>query len=202
MADSALETGNAGCGAFPVVVIVATLFLSIIALLVVLKRCLKFAPQGFAIIRSGMGGTRVSFRTMMVFPVIHYMERIDISLKKIPIVRTMEFGLLCKDQLRIDASFQFFVQIIPTPDDVLRVVQTLGSRRAGDAEELTEVFGAKFTETLKSTAFRFEREKLLEDPTLLKDETMRAIGKDLNGFMLVDIVNEHLSPTPELSRPV
>ncbi|MEM6297685.1 MAG: flotillin family protein, partial [Bacteroidota bacterium] len=41
----------------------------------------KKASQGQALVRTGTGGVKVSFNGMMVFPVFHRLEVMDISLK-------------------------------------------------------------------------------------------------------------------------
>ena len=60
-------------------------------------KCLRKVPQGSAIIRNGMGGTKVSFDRDIVIPILHIVEAMDISVKRIEIDRSGEDGLICKE---------------------------------------------------------------------------------------------------------
>ena len=69
---------------------------------------LRKVPQGTALIKTGQGGTEVSFDKMMVVPVLHIVEMMDISVKRIEIDRSGVDGLICKDNIRADIKVAFF----------------------------------------------------------------------------------------------
>ena len=77
----------------------ALLAVGIVAMFV---NCYHKVEQGSALIRNGVGGTRVSFGGMLVFPVIHRYELMDISVKRIEIDRMNTDGLVCKDNMRAE----------------------------------------------------------------------------------------------------
>ena len=79
--------------------------------------------QGTALVRNGLGGTKVSFGGMMVLPVVHRAERMDISVKRIEIYRHGEDGLICQDNIRADIKVAFFVRVNKTVQDVEQVAQ-------------------------------------------------------------------------------
>ena len=89
-------------------VILLVLFLGICALIV---RCWHKVSQGSAIVRNGMGGTKVSFCGMVIIPVLHKAELMDISVKRIEIDRSGEDGLICADNIRADIKVCFFVRV-------------------------------------------------------------------------------------------
>ena len=60
--------------------LVVLLFVGVLAMLV---KCYHKVEQGSALIRNGLGGTRVSFGGMVIFPIIHRREMMDISVKRI-----------------------------------------------------------------------------------------------------------------------
>ena len=82
------------------------LFIGIISSLIKMYR---MAVLGEALVRTGMGGTKVSFSGMFVVPVLHKLEIMDITLKTIMISRTANEGLVCKDNMRADIKVTFFV---------------------------------------------------------------------------------------------
>ena len=58
--------------------------------------------KGTALIRTGIGGTKIEFNGILVWPVFHRVETMDISLKRIEIDRTVNNGLICQDNMRAD----------------------------------------------------------------------------------------------------
>lgn len=154
------------------------------------------AQRGIALIRSGMGGIKVSFNGMNVIPVIQHMEKIDISVKRIEVDRTGKNGLICMDNLRADIKVVFFVRVNQTEEDVLRVAQAIGCERASSETAICSLFDAKFSEALKTVGKRFDFTSLYEDRDKFRDEILKVIGTDLNGFILDDAAIDFIEQTP------
>ena len=156
----------------------------------------KKIPQGKAIVRTGVGGGKVAFnKGMYVIPILHKMEIMDISVKKLQIDR-MEFdGLICKDNIRADIKVAFFVRVNKSVDDVLNVAQTIGTERASDVETLRNLFEAKFSEALKTVGKKFDFIELYEARREFRDEILNVIGTDLNGYILDDCAIDYLEQT-------
>ena len=97
----------------------------------------KKVPQGEALVRTGMKGTRVATeKGMYVVPVFHKVEIMDISVKKIQIERIAENGLLCKDNMRADIKVAFFVRVNNEVEQIKKVAQTVGCARASDISNI------------------------------------------------------------------
>ncbi len=156
----------------------------------------KKIPQGKAIVRTGVGGGKVAFnKGMYVIPILHKMEIMDISVKKLQIDR-MEFdGLICKDNIRADIKVAFFVRVNKSVEDVLNVAQTIGTERASDVETLRNLFEAKFSEALKTVGKKFDFIELYEARREFRDEILNVIGTDLNGYILDDCAIDYLEQT-------
>ena len=152
--------------------------------------------QGSALVRNGVGGTKVSFAGMFVFPVVHRAERMDISVKRIEIYRHGEDGLICQDNIRADIKVAFFVRVNKTAQDVEQVAQLLGCQRASEEQGLVELFDAKFSEALKTVGKQFEFVDLYNSRERFKDEILKIIGTDLNGYVLDDAAIDYLEQTP------
>jgi len=168
----------------------------IFAFFVVLSMFYKKIPQGKAIVRTGVGGSKVAFnKGMYVVPVFHRMEIMDISIKKIDIARMENDGLICKDNIRADIKVAFFVRVNKSVDDVINVAQNLGCDRASDPGTLKSIFEAKFSEALKTVGKKFDFIELYEARREFRDEILNIIGTDLNGYILDDCAIDYLEQT-------
>jgi flotillin len=156
----------------------------------------KKVPQGKAIVRTGYGGITVKFNAAIVVPVLHRMEWMDISIKKVEISRTGKEGLICKDNLRADIKVVFFVRVNPEVNDVSKVAQTIGVDRASHEETLNTLFEAKFSEALKTVGKRFDFVDLYDARERFRQEILNAIGTNLNGYHLDDAAIDYLEQTP------
>jgi flotillin len=156
----------------------------------------KKIPQGKAIVRTGVGGGKVAFnRGMYVIPILHKMEIMDISVKKLQIDRLEQDGLICKDNIRADIKVAFFVRVNKSVDDVLNVAQIIGTERASDIETLCILFEAKFSEALKTVGKKFDFIELYEARREFRTEILNIIGTDLNGYILDDCAIDFLEQT-------
>ncbi|GAA0562145.1 flotillin family protein [Chitinophaga japonensis] len=156
----------------------------------------KKIPQGKAIVRTGVGGGKVAFnRGMYVIPILHKMEIMDISVKKLQIERLENEGLICKDNIRADIKVAFFVRVNKNVDDVLNVAQIIGTERASDVDTLRNLFEAKFSEALKTVGKKFDFIELYEARREFRTEILNIIGTDLNGYILDDCAIDYLEQT-------
>lgn len=156
----------------------------------------KKIPQGKAIVRTGVGGGKVAFnRGMYVIPILHKMEIMDISVKKLQIDRLEQDGLICKDNIRADIKVAFFIRVNKNVDDVLNVAQVIGTDRASDIETLCILFEAKFSEALKTVGKKFDFIELYEARREFRTEILNIIGTDLNGYILDDCAIDFLEQT-------
>ena len=111
---------------FYISVVVVTLI--VIGALRMIFSCFHKVSQGSAMIRNGLGGSNVSFSGMVVFPIIHWSELMDISVRRIEVDRRGKEGLICKDNLRADVKVVFFVRVNNSPQSVLQVAQSIGGQ--------------------------------------------------------------------------
>ncbi|MCR9155348.1 MAG: flotillin family protein [Bacteroidetes bacterium] len=154
------------------------------------------ASQGQALVRTGVGGIKVSFNGLIVIPVLHKIEIMDISLNTITIERKGKDGLVCKDNLRADISVAFYVRVNEMQQDVKRVAQSVGCSRASSKDALRLLFDAKFSEALKTVGKKFEFVDLYNQRDEFRKEIIDIIGTDLNGYILDDAAIDFLEQTP------
>ena len=164
-------------------------------ILFVFSKFYRKVQQGQVIVRNGVGGTVVSFNGIIVVPVIHQAESMDISVKRVEIERQGSEGLICSDNIRADIKVAFFVRVNKTEADVLRVAQSVGCARASSQDMIRTLFDAKFSEALKTVGKHFEFTQLYNERDRFKDEIIKVIGTDLNGFALDDCAIDFLEQT-------
>lgn len=177
------------------IVIVAFVALILLSLILVLS-WYKKVPQGKVLVRTGWGNLKVSFNGMIVFPVLHKLEIMDISLKSVEVARLGKDGLICKDNMRADIKVVFFVRVNPKDNSVAKVAQTIGVARASAQETLNQLFDAKFSEALKTVGKQFDFVELYNSRERFKQEILNVIGQDLNGYELDDAAIDYLEQTP------
>ena len=178
------------------VVVVGAIVLFVIGILYLILTCYRKVEKGTALIRTGWGGTKVYFNAGYIVPILHRADHMDISLKRIEVDRTGRNGLICMDNMRADIKVAFFVRVNNATEDVLRVAESVGCERASSEPEIRALFDAKFSEALKTVGKRFEFTSLYEDRDTFRDEILKVIGTDLNGFVLDDAAIDFLEQTP------
>lgn len=176
--------------------IIGTIVVIIIGSIIVISTFYRKVTQGKALVRTGLGKTKVSLEGMYAVPVVHTIETMDISLKQVMISREGKDGLICKDNLRADIKVMFFVRVSPQKEEIGKVAQTIGCARASDPELLHTLFEAKFSEALKTVGKRFDFVDLYNSRNELKREILEVIGDDLNGYSLDDAAIDYLEQTP------
>jgi len=181
---------NIGFGVVIIVVVV------IVGIILMISKWYKKASQGKALVRTGVGGTKISFNGILVVPVLHRMEIMDISLKAIQIERRGAEGLVCRDNMRADIKVAFFIRVNKTLEDVIQVAQSVGCERSSDLQALNDLFDAKFSEALKTIGKKFDFVDLYNKRDDFREEIVNIIGTDLNGFVLDDAAIDYLEQTP------
>lgn len=167
----------------------------VIGLLVWIVSMYKKIIQGKVIVRTGAGGTKVFFNAGLVVPVLHKMEIMDISVKKLDVERIGVNGLICKDNIRADIKVTFFIKINKSTTDIINVAQTIGCERASEIDVLRNLFDAKFSEALKTVGKKFDFIELYEARSEFREEIISIIRTDLNGYVLDDCAIDDLEQT-------
>lgn len=177
-----------------VISIVACIIIAV-GILALFSRFYRKVDQGKVIVRNGVGGPVVAFGGVLIVPILHHVEVMDISVKRVEIAREGKDGLICKDNLRADIRVAFFVRVNQTKEDVLKVAQLLGCAKASDPATLMDFFDAKFSEALKTVGKKFDFVQLYTEREKFKDEILQIIGTDLNGYALDDAAIDYLEQT-------
>ncbi|GLX98291.1 flotillin family protein [Herbidospora sp. NBRC 101105] len=186
-----MDVISAGAG-----ILIAVVLIVVIALVIVVSRLFRKVEQGKALIVSKVRRVDVTFTGAVVLPVLHKAEFMDISVKTIEIERSGHEGLICRDNIRADIKITFFVRVNKTAEDVVKVAQAIGTARASDESTLQALFNAKFSEALKTVGKQLDFVDLYTQRDEFRDQIIRVIGTDLNGYSLEDAAIDYLEQTP------
>ncbi len=189
-----LQTVLAAVVAFLVLALAMALFLS--------RFYRKVGPDE-ALVRTGIGPMKiVTAGGLPVVPIVHSVETMDLTLKSFEIAREGAEGLICKDNIRADIRVAFFIRINNQESEMREVAESIGCRRASQVETLRELFDAKFSEALKTVGKQFEFVELYDKREQFKEQILKVIGTDLNGYKLDDAAIDYLEQTRlELLNP-
>ncbi len=179
-----------------VAVVGGLVVLVLLVAVLVLVRCYRRLDSGTALVIRGARGSRVSFNDAMVLPLVHRAETIDLTLKAVAVECHGKDGLTCRDSIRADVTATFHVRINRTAEDVLKVADTVGCARAGDLQLLRELLLPRFIETLQTVAKQLDFETLHARRDDYKDQVIEVVGRDLNGYMLEDVMVVEITQTP------
>ncbi len=177
-------------------IVAGGLFILLLGVFALIAKFYRKVEQGRALIVSKTKDVLVTFTGATVLPIVHKGEMMDISVKTIEIDRRGKDGLTCQDNIRADIKVTFFVRVGKTREDVLKVAQSIGCERASDQQTLEDLFIAKFSEGLKTVGKRLDFESLYKERDSFRDEIMKVIGEDLNGYSLEDAAIDFLEQTP------
>ncbi|WP_299312377.1 SPFH domain-containing protein [uncultured Aquimarina sp.] len=176
---------------------ISFIIILIIFYFIIFLKSYKKPKQGQAIVRSGLKGVQIGIhKGIFVIPVFHTLEYVDLTIKKINIEHKENEGIICKDFLRADINMNFYLKIQNTSDSILQVSTMIGCERTFDENQLKDIFQTKFSEAIKTIAFKFEYEELHHKQMEFRDEILLLIGTDLNGYVIDDFVIEYIKQTP------
>ena len=167
------------------------------------SRYKKVRGEGDALIVNGLERTRASLTGTFVWPVINQYEYMDITRKKISVVRSgkkdkdgEEYeGLHCRDNIRADLKVDFYIGVNHEEEDIVRVAKLFTAKEASNIERLKEHFQPKFSEALKTAVKQFEFEELLTNRRAFRDAVVTVIGSEMDGFKIYDVVIDKIDQT-------
>ena len=154
--------------------------------------CLKRARPGEVVVRSGFGGLVVTKDWLFCYPFLNDWDTMDISAKKLEVVRKGKEGLICQDKSRVDIEVSFYVRVMLEEHGIKEVAEAVGCEVASDPEFLRNLFEDKFLDCLAAAAMQMDSDKLHTERSRFREMIVNEIGEDLNGYLLEDVAISYL----------
>lgn len=169
---------------------VATVILGIIILISLIH---KKPPQGSVLIRTGFGGIKVAYDIgIFVIPILHRVEKIDITLKSFQLTQIPHLESKDRQQILINAIFA----VRPNKDKAsfVDVAQTFGAAFTFDKAAMQEYFAPKIIAAIKSVCWQLNANELMHDTDTARMKIISFLGLDLGGgYVLDDFIIESIS---------
>ena len=184
---------------FIVAIGVGTSLTMLVLFVVMIALCYRTVGPDKALIRCGAGEMQAKpgcAGGLWVIPMLHSVDVMDITVKRLLIELKGSQGLLCRDGTRIDCEAEFHLRIGVYSRDILEVAEAIGCQRAANLETLRELFDRKFTDALRQTASPFDANDLVTYTEYERylSHVLDSIGGDLNGYQLDDAAIAFLGP--------
>jgi flotillin len=171
------------------------------------SRYKKVKAAGTALIVIGYKNIFASKVGAFVWPVIHSHKMVDVTDKKIVIVRRgvrkgdekhgdrAYEGIHCKDNIRADLEVAFYIGLDDNLNNIVNLANKLGVDKIGNQNLLEEHFTDKFSEGLKTTVKQFDYEDLHTSRQIFRDKLKESLKDDLSGYRLLDVVIDKIDQT-------
>ena len=142
-----------------------------------LQRFYAKATLNLALVRTGFGGQRVILsRGCLSLPIIHQIQRVNMSAVSIEVARTGKEALLTADQLRADIEMEFEFQVLPSEQGVAAAAQSLGRRVERGSEGIEEIVRGPLVAAMQSAAAKKSLADLHRDQAILSEEVQSAVA--------------------------
>ena len=170
---------------------------AVVGFIIGLRAFFLKAKQGQALVRTGLGGTKVSFSGIFALPILHRLEVLDLTMKKIVVNRTGSESLCCKDDKLAEMKTVFYIQVNYTLDDVKYVSSTIGCDMTFDLPRLQSKFEPKFSQALEAVCRDFNAEDIYDSREQFMSKLLDYIGMELDGYVLSDFAITQIKPLPK-----
>lgn len=157
----------------------------------------KRASKDIALIRTGAGGQKVvTDGGILVIPVLHELQEVDLTTTKIDVRRQETDSLITSDKIRVDVTGLFHIRVAPNAESIGRAAQTLG-QRIGDKSAVRELLEGKLVSALRSAAAKMTMDDLHANRQDFINEVTTALKDELptNGFELEGVAITTLNQT-------
>lgn len=153
-------------------------------------------PQDSVLIINDMGqAPKIHFSGSVYCPLIYKKTVIKIKLISFKIELNNNKNLVFKDNGRANVCVMFNLKINETSEDVLKAVKAMGVRRISNQKTVSAFFYARFIEALRKVVEQTELVNLLQNQADFCDDIINTIGSDLNGYVLKEVIINHVEPT-------
>ena len=153
-------------------------------------------PQDSVLIINDMGQEpKIHFSGPVYCPLIYKKTVIKIKLISFKIELNNNKNLVFKDNEQANICVIFNLKVNETSEDVLKAVKAMGVKRISNQKAVSAFFDARFIEALRKVAEQTELVNLLQNQVDFLDGIINTIGSDLNGYVLKEVIINHVAPT-------
>jgi len=142
-----------------------------------LQRFYAKATLNSALVRTGFGGRRVILSGgCILLPILHQVQRVNMSAVSVGVARTGRDALLTEDQIRADIEMEFEFQVLPSEEGVAAAAQSLGRRIERGSEGIEEIVRGTLAAAMQNAAAMKSLAALHSNRADLTEEVQNAIA--------------------------
>lgn len=120
----------------------------------------RHSSKDQAFVRTGSGGEKVVMGGgALVIPIIHDITLVNMNAQPIEIRRAGETSLITKNKMRVDATAEFSVRVMPTKENVSLAARTFGDR-TGSTDRVRDVVQSRFVDAMSAVAAQMTMEEM------------------------------------------
>jgi uncharacterized membrane protein YqiK len=125
---------------------------SIGSFLLIASRFYQRCGADVALVRTGSGGNKVVIGGgIMVYPVLHQLQRVPLRSVKLSVERSSKNALITGDKIKANITTELYIKVEPIAEDVLAAARSFGERNM-DEHSIGELIEGKLTDALRSVA--------------------------------------------------
>ena len=183
---------------------VLALLLFLLTTLTVISRCYRRCGADEALVRTGSGGNKVVIGGgMLLFPVIHQLQRVSLRSVKLLVERSGKNALVTGDKIKANVTTELYIKVEPIAEDVLAAARSFGERNL-DGHAIGDLIEGKLTDALRSVAAIQTFMSLHGKRKEFAEHIQTALSEELkkNGLTLenVSITSFAMVPVKELDE--
>ncbi len=154
--------------------------------------CYKTPAPEQAFIITTLKTTKVFFNKIMIIPVLHRLDVVDLSVKSFTLERKEDDTIFSHDRKRVAIKITFFIKINDKEEDIKNIAQMIGTTRAANSETIRQLFEAKFLQALKTVVQALDFTQLYSHRDKFKEILLQEIGIDLHGYLIETLTIDYL----------
>ena len=160
----------------------------------------RHSSKDQAFVRTGSGGERVVMGGgALVIPIIHDITIVNMNAVPIEIKRAGENSLITNNKMRVDATGEFSVRVMPTQEAISLAARTFGERTAS-ADQMKEVVQGRFIDAMAAVAasmtmdqIHMNRKDFMRQVADIVSPTLASNGLELENASLTSLNQSDIS---------
>ncbi|MCA9247822.1 MAG: hypothetical protein KDA42_11920 [Planctomycetales bacterium] len=162
--------------------------------------CYRKAASGTALVRTGIGGPRVSLNGLFASPLLHRVHVLDLAPRRITVERMREPRHWSSDGQAVDVKVVFQASPGRTTADMVEASCDERGRFNGTNEKFT-VLEHRCALAVGEVVSQHPFDELYHDTESLKARLLEHVGSDLGGLVIDSVAIDHLAkPMPRAVR--
>ncbi|MGE9294722.1 MAG: SPFH domain-containing protein [Puniceicoccales bacterium] len=174
------------------------IILGVLAVIVALALLCYRAPRSSeALVRTGLGGAKVSLGGMFALPGLQTCATLDLSLSRLALsYRGPENPLITKGEQLFDLEVTIYFRAAKTPEEIALAVAHFGLDTLNDEAALVAVVRDDMDNAVRAAAGEFNWDEIRDEPQRFKEGLSQRLAPLIPGLVVDGIALDHIDKFP------